>query len=493
MADSGFDDGKYKVLQSEKIRERISQFGKLYLEFGGKLFDDYHASRVLPGFKPDSKIDMLSQFRDEAEIIIVISAQDIENGKIRADIGITYDMEVLRLADAFKERGLKVTGVIVSQYSKQPAADAFCRKLSRLGVKVCKNSRIEGYPSNITGIFGEKGFRANDYLETDSKLVVVTAPGPGCGKMAVCLSQIYQDSLRGIKSGYAKFETFPLWNLPLKHPVNLAYEAATADLDDVNMIDPFHLEACGKTAVNYNRDVEVFPVLNAMFQKIFGESPYKSPTDMGVNMAGFCITDEDAVIRASRMEIVRRYFETLCENKKGNVSEEIVRNVELLMSQADVSVSDRKVVNAVRKHKSFGNGSVVAIELPDGNIVTGKSSELMSASSAVLLNAVKAMAGMDDAIHLLSPYVIEPVQNLKSKYFGETSPSLNIDETLVSLSVCATTNPYASYVLGLLPKLRGCEAHSSNMLIPSESAVLRRLGLNLTCEPEYQTDRFYNA
>jgi len=494
MSKDGFDNGKYVKLQSEKIRERISDFGgKLYLEFGGKLFDDYHASRVLPGFRPDSKIEMLVGFREDAEIVIAISALDIEGGKTRADLGITYDLEVLRLADAFREKGLFVNGVVVTQYSGQPSADAYCRKLERLGIRVYKHKRIEGYPSNVDGIFSDAGFGSNDYVETKGNLVVVTAPGPGCGKMSVCLSQLYQDGVRGIKSGYAKFETFPLWNYPLKHLVNLAYEAATADLDDVNMIDPFHLEAYGETAVNYNRDVEIFPALNTIFKRIFGESPYKSPTDMGVNMAGHCIVDDDVVAQASRMEIVRRYFETLCNAKRGLVPECSVGKVELLMSQAGASVSDRKVVDAVRGHRSYGSLSVVAIELPDGRIVTGKSSDLMSASSAVLLNAVKAMARMDDAIHLLSPSVIEPVQNLKSKYLLEVSPHLRADETLVALSVCATTNPYASHVLGQLPKLRGCEAHSSSMLNPSEGHIVRKLGLNLTCEPEYPTDRFYNG
>ena len=489
----GFENEKYLQLQSEKIRDRIAQFGgKLYLEFGGKLFDDYHASRVLPGFKPDSKVNMLLQLKDQAEILLVISAQDIAKNKVRGDLGITYDADVLRLIDAFRGIGLYVGSVVLTQFEGQPAAEAFQKRLESLGVKVFRHYTIPGYPSNIPLIVSDQGFGKNDYVETSRSLVVVTAPGPGSGKMATCLSQLYHENKRGIRAGYAKFETFPIWNLALTHPVNLAYEAATADLNDVNMIDPFHLEAYGETAVNYNRDVEVFPVLNAMLEKIAGESPYKSPTDMGVNMAGFCIVDDEACCAASRQEIIRRYYSSLCGLRQGKLAEEEVRKVELLMSKAGVTLEDRPVVAPVRRLAEETGLPAAAIQLPDGRVVTGKTSTLLGASSAALLNALKALGGIHDAIHLISPIVIEPIQKLKTTHLGSVNPLLHTDEILLALSICAATNPTAELALRQLPKLRHCEAHSSVILSHVDEDTFRRLGLNLTCEPQYQTNKLYH-
>ncbi len=489
----GFDNEKYLQLQSEKIRDRIAQFGgKLYLEFGGKLFDDYHASRVLPGFKPDSKVNMLLQLKDQAEILLVISAPDIAKNKVRGDLGITYDADVLRLIDAFRGIGLYVGSVVLTQFEGQPAAEAFQKRLESLGVKVFRHYTIPGYPSNIPLIVSDQGFGKNDYVETSRSLVVVTAPGPGSGKMATCLSQLYHENKRGIRAGYAKFETFPIWNLALTHPVNLAYEAATADLNDVNMIDPFHLEAYGETAVNYNRDVEVFPVLNAMLEKIAGESPYKSPTDMGVNMAGFCIVDDEACCAASRQEIIRRYYSSLCGLRQGKLAEEEVRKVELLMSKASVTLEDRPVVAPVRRLAEETGLPAAAIQLPDGRVVTGKTSTLLGASSAALLNALKALGGIHDAIHLISPIVIEPIQKLKTTHLGSVNPLLHTDEILLALSICAATNPTAELALRQLPKLRHCEAHSSVILSHVDEDTFRRLGLNLTCEPQYQTNKLYH-
>ena len=489
----GFDNEKYLQLQSEKIRDRIAQFGgKLYLEFGGKLFDDYHASRVLPGFKPDSKVNMLLQLKDQAEILLVISAPDIAKNKVRGDLGITYDADVLRLIDAFRGIGLYVGSVVLTQFEGQPAAEAFQKRLESLGVKVFRHYTIPGYPSNIPLIVSDQGFGKNDYVETSRSLVVVTAPGPGSGKMATCLSQLYHENKRGIRAGYAKFETFPIWNLALTHPVNLAYEAATADLNDVNMIDPFHLEAYGETAVNYNRDVEVFPVLNAMLEKIAGESPYKSPTDMGVNMAGFCIVDDEACCAASRQEIIRRYYSSLCGLRQGKLAEEEVRKVELLMSKASVTLEDRPVVAPVRRLAEETGLPAAAIQLPDGRVVTGKTSTLLGASSAALLNALKALGGIHDAIHLISPIVIELIQKLKTTHLGSVNPLLHTDEILLALSICAATNPTAELALRQLPKLRHCEAHSSVILSHVDEDTFRRLGLNLTCEPQYQTNKLYH-
>ena len=494
MGTIGFDNDKYVRMQSEKIKERIAHFGgKLYLEFGGKLFDDFHASRVLPGFMPDSKVKMLLQMKDQAEILIVINASDIEKNKVRGDLGITYDVDVLRLIDAFRGIGLYVGSVVLAQYNAQPAAEAFQKRLESLGVKVFRHYSIPGYPSNIPLIVSDEGFGKNEYVETTRSLVVVTAPGPGSGKMATCLSQLYHEYKRGVKAGYAKFETFPIWNLPLKHPVNLAYEAATADLSDVNMIDPFHLDAYGETAVNYNRDVEVFPVLNAMFEKIAGKSPYRSPTDMGVNMAGNCIVDDEACRKAAQQEIIRRYYTALCECRQGSADDEMVYKLELLMNQAGVSVEDRAVVASARERAEETGLPAAAIQLPDGSIVTGKTTALLGASSAALLNALKALAGIHKKIHLLPALIIEPIQKLKTTHLGNRSPLLHIDEILIALSICATTNPTAELALSQLPKLRGCEAHSSVILSKVDENTFRKLGMNLTCEPQYESKKLYHT
>ena len=489
----GFDNEKYLQMQSEKIRERIDQFGgKLYLEFGGKLFDDYHASRVLPGFKPDSKIKMLSKLKDRAEIVIVINSGDIEKNKVRADLGITYDMDVLRLIDVFHGYGLYVGSVVLTQFAGQPSAIAYEKKLEALGLKVYRHYPIEGYPSNISLIVSDEGYGRNDYIETTRSLVVVTAPGPGSGKMATCLSQLYHENKRGIKAGYAKFETFPIWNIPLRHPVNLAYEAATADLNDVNMIDPFHLEAYGETTINYNRDVEIFPVLSAIFEQIYGSSPYKSPTDMGVNMAGNCIFDDEAVCDAARREIVRRYYKALCDRRKGTLTDEVIYKLELLMKQAGTGVQDRPVVSAANKVAEETGAPATAIELPDGTIVTGKSSELLGASCAMLLDAMKKLAGIPDSVKLMSSSVIEPIQKLKVVNFGNHNPQLHTDEMLLALCICANTDPNASLALKHLEQLRGCEVHSSVILSSVDEATFHKLGINLTCEPKYQTEKLFH-
>ena len=489
----GFDNEKYVSIQTERIKERIAQFGgKLYLEFGGKLFDDYHASRVLPGFNPDSKIRMLSQLKDEAEIVIVISAADIEKNKMRADLGITYDVDVLRLIDAFRGYGLYVGSVCLTHFASQPSAIAYQKKLESLGLKVYRHYPIAGYPSNIPFIVSDEGYGKNDYIETSRSLVVITAPGPGSGKMATCLSQLYHEYKRGIKAGYAKYETFPVWNLPLKHPVNLAYEAATADLKDVNMIDPFHLEAYGETTINYNRDVEVFPVLNAMFEKIMGESPYKSPTDMGVNMAGFGIIDDDAVREASKQEIIRRYYSALCQRRQGIADEEESFKIELLMKQAEISVDDRKVVSAAKVKAEATGEPAAAIELPDGRILTGKTSELLGASSAMLLNALKALAGLDDDKELIRATTLGPIQELKVKHLGNRNPRLHTDEVLIALSICASEDEDARKAMEQLQNLRGSEVHSSVILSHVDKNVFRKLGVNLTCEPVYETKSLYH-
>ena len=489
----GFDNQKYLELQSAHIRERIGQFGnKLYLEFGGKLFDDYHASRVLPGFEPDSKIRMLKELRDSVEIVIAICASDIEKNKIRGDLGITYDVDVLRLIDAFRGEGLLVGGVVVTQYAGQPAADAFQRRMESLGVKTCRHYPIAGYPNNVSLIVSDEGYGKNDYIETSRPLVVVTAPGPGSGKMAVCLSQLYHEYKRGVKAGYAKFETFPIWNLPLQHPVNLAYEAATADLGDVNMIDPFHLAAYGETTVNYNRDVEIFPVLSAMFEKIMGECPYKSPTDMGVNMAGNCIVDDEAVCAAARQEIVRRYYTALCDRRMGAAGDELVNKLELVMQQAHVDVSIRPVVAAAAQVAEETGKPAGAIELPDGEVVTGKTTDLMGASSSTLLNALKRLAGIDHEHHLISREAIEPIQAVKVNHLGSVNPRLHSDEILIALAISATTNPLARRALEQLSTLRGCEAHSTVILSPADTGTYSRLGLRLTCEPQYETNKLYH-
>ena len=483
----GFDNDRYIEMQSGKIRERIEKFGgKLYLEFGGKLFDDYHASRVLPGFRPDSKLNMLLALREQAEIIIAISAYDIEKNKVRGDLGITYDLDVLRLIDAFRVSGLYVGSVVLTQYASQPAAKAFRQRLKELGVKTYRHYPIEGYPNNTEKIVSQEGYGRNEYIQTTRSLVVVTAPGPGSGKMAVCLSQLYHENLRGVKAGYAKFETFPIWNLPLKHPVNVAYEAATVDLNDVNMIDPFHLEAYGETVVNYNRDIEIFPVLNAIFKQIYGASPYRSPTDMGVNMVGNCIVDDEAVRFASRQEIIRRYYVAMCEQKQGKGSDETVRKLELLMKKAGVTPAERKVVAPALQRAEQTGAPAAAMELPDGTIVTGKTSDLLGASSALLLNALKKLAGMRDSLHLISPVVLDPIQHLKVDHLGNRNPRLHTDETLIALSICAATNPMAELAMEQLDKLRGCEVHSSVILSPVDEKTFKRLGVNLTCEPRYK-------
>ncbi len=489
----GFDNNKYLEMQSQHIKERIKDFGgKLYLEFGGKLFDDYHASRVLPGFEPDSKLQMLLQLKDQAEIVIAINAGDIEKNKIRGDLGITYDLDVLRLIDAFKSVGLYVGSVVMTRYRNQPAADAFQKRLTNLGIPVYKHYPIEGYPSNIPFIVSDEGFGKNEYIRTSRELVIITAPGPGSGKMATCLSQLYHDNKRGIKSGYAKFETFPIWNLPLKHPVNLAYEAATADLNDVNMIDPFHLEAYGETTVNYNRDVEVFPVLNAMFEKISGESPYKSPTDMGVNMAGNCIFDDEACCEASKQEIIRRYYIGLCDRKKGTVEDDVVRKLEFLMSQADVEKKDRPVIEAACEKANQYDEPAAAIQLPNGKIVTGRTTELLGAASAMLINALKELAEIPDEIHLIPPIVFEPIQELKTGVLGSKNPRLHTDEVLIALSIAAATDKNAALALRKIGELQGCEAHTTVILSQVDSSIFKKLHINMTCEPQYQSDSLYH-
>ena len=487
MAKLGFDNDKYLQMQSEHIRDRLAQFGgKLYLEFGGKLYDDNHASRVLPGFQPDSKLRMLLQLKDQVEMVIAINAADIEKNKIRGDLGITYDRDVIRLIDIFRGFGLYVSSVVLTRYNAQPQVKAFQSRLESLGVKVYHHYAIEGYPSNIAHIVSEEGYGKNDYIETTRELVVVTAPGPGSGKLATCMSQLYHEHKRGVQAGYAKFETFPVWNLTLNHPVNLAYEAATADLNDVNMIDPFHLEAYGVTTVNYNRDVEAFPVLVAMFEKILGFCPYKSPTDMGVNMVGNCIVNEDACREASGQEILRRYYDALCDQKKGKGSETVVPKLELLMKKIGVTVADRKVVDAALAREEETGGPAAAIELPDGRIVTGKTSDLLGASSALLLNALKVLGGMPDELHLISPVALDPIQHLKVDHLGNRNPRLHTDETLIALSISAATNPTAELAMEQLSKLRGCDVHSSVILSPVDEKTFKRLGVNLTCEPKYK-------
>ena len=493
MKKIAFDNDKYLKLQSKHIRERISNFGnKLYLEFGGKLFDDHHAARVLPGFEPDSKLKLLLELKDEVEIVIAVAANDIEKNKIRSDMGITYDVETLRLIDAFRDCGLYVGSVVITQFSNQPSALKFKEHLQNLGVKVFLHNHIPGYPNNIPFIVSEDGYGKNEYIETTRPLVVVTAPGPGSGKMATCLSQLYHDHLRGFEAGYAKFETFPIWNLALKHPVNLAYEAATADLNDVNMIDPFHLEAYGETTVNYNRDVEIFPVLNAMFEKILGESPYKSPTDMGVNMAGHCICDDEAARQASVDEIIRRYYKAKVDVKQGHTSANTVNKIEMIMSHAKIDTTARACVKAALDKAEATQEPAVAITLLDGTTLTGKTTSLLGASSAALLNALKALGNINDEIPLISPNIIEPIQKLKVGTLGNRNPRLHTDEVLIALSISATNNPVSHLALQQLPKLKGCEAHSSVILSQVDANTFRRLGVNLTCEDKYQTQKLYH-
>ena len=485
----GFDNDKYLKMQSEHILERIKKFdNKLYLEFGGKLFDDYHASRVLPGFMPDSKLRMLLQLKEQAEIVFVISAEDIETNKIRGDLGITYDLDVLRLIDAFREIGLFVGSVCITKYTGQAAADQFVKRLIELGIQAYRHYKIPGYPSDIETIVSDDGYGKNEYIETTRPLVVITAPGPGSGKMATCLSQLYHEHKRGIKAGYAKFETFPIWNLPLKHPVNMAYEAATADLNDVNMIDPFHLEAYGETTINYNRDVEIFPVLNAMFEQILGESPYKSPTDMGVNMAGNCIVDDEACREASRQEIICRYYQGLCDCKRGVGSKETLYKLELLMKQAGIGVDNRAVVKAALQREEATGHPAMAIQLEDGRLITGKTTDLLGAASAAILNAIKALGGIDHELHLVSPKAIEPIQRLKTDYLGSRNPRLHTDEILIALSTSAASDVNADLAMAQIPKLKGLEAHSSVLLSSVDEQMFKRLGIRLTCEAKYETE-----
>ena len=483
----GFDNEKYLKMQSEHIRDRIGQFdNKLYLEFGGKLFDDYHASRVLPGFAPDSKLRLLKELSSQAEIVIAISAKDIEKNKVRGDLGITYDSDVLRLIETYREQGLYVGSVVITQFSGQESAVFFKNRLESMNIPVYLHYNIAGYPSNIPLIISDDGYGKNDYIKTSRPLVIVTAPGPGSGKMATCLSQLYHEHKRGVQAGYAKFETFPIWNIPLKHPVNLAYEAATADLNDVNMIDPFHLEAYGETTVNYNRDIEIFPVLRATFERIYGENPYKSPTDMGVNMAGNCICDDEVCRQASLQEIIRRYYDTMDRFISGSCSEEEVFKIEMLMNQAGITVHDRPVVDAALSQAEQTGAPAAALELPDGKIVTGKTSDLLGASAALLLNALKELAGIDHACHVISPEAIEPIQKLKVNYLGSRNPRLHTDEVLIALSVSAATDKNAQLALEQLPKLNGCQLHTSVMLSSVDINVFKKLFIQATFEPKYE-------
>ena len=487
MYKCGYDNDLYIQTQSAHIRQRIAQFGgKLYLEFGGKLYDDYHASRVLPGFQPDSKLRMLLQMKDQVEVVIAINAADIEKNKIRGDLGITYDHDVIRLIGIFNDFGLYVSSVVLTRYAGQTAAKAFRSRLEQMGIKVYHHYAIEGYPHNTGLIVSDEGFGRNEYIETTRELVVVTAPGPGSGKLATCLSQLYHEHKRGVQAGYAKFETFPVWNLSLNHPVNLAYEAATADLSDVNMIDPFHLDAYGKTTVNYNRDVEAFPVLVAMFEKILGQCPYKSPTDMGVNMVGNCITDDEAVRYASGQEIIRRYYTALCDHKKGKITDETIRKLELLMKKAGVTEHDRRVVAAALEREEKTGKPAAAMELPDGTIVTGKTSDLLGASSALLLNALKILGNLPEELHLIEPAAIDPIQHLKVDHLGNRNPRLHTDETLIALSISAASSPMAEHAMEQLSKLRGCEVHSSVILSAVDEKTFKRLGVHLTCHPKYR-------
>ena len=484
----GFDNEKYLKMQSEHIKERINQFdNKLYLEFGGKLFDDFHASRVLPGFAPDSKLKLLKQLSDQGEIVVAISAHDVEKNKIRQDLGITYDIDVLRLVDSFEEQGLFVGSVVITQYNGQEAANLFKNKLEKFGIKVYIHYNISGYPSNIPLIVSEEGYGKNDYIETSRPLVIVTAPGPASGKMATCLSQLYHEHRRGTHAGYAKFETFPVWNLPLRHPVNLAYEAATADLNDVNMIDPFHLEAYNVTTVNYNRDIEIFPVLNLIFEKIYGQSPYKSPTDMGVNMAGNCIIDDEICQEAARQEIIRRYYSALGELLKGTANEKVAETLELIMNQAGVTTANRKVVQAALERAQESGTPAAALELPDGEIITSKTSKLLGASAALILNVTKHLAGIHDRAKIISPEAIEPIQKLKTQYLKSRNPRLHIDEVLIALSTSAATNPEAAAAMEQLSKLEGCQVHTSVMLSSVDIKSFKKLGIQLTCEAIYES------
>lgn len=494
MKKVGFDNDKYLKTQSEQIRKRIAEFGgKLYLEFGGKLFDDYHASRVLPGFEPDSKIRMLQQLKEDVEIVIAINAADIESNKIRGDLGITYGEDVLRLIDTFRGMGLFVGSVVLTRYNSQPQANVFLKQLTALGVRCYRHYPIEGYPSDVGHIVSEEGFGKNEYIKTSRSLVVVTAPGPGSGKMATCLSQLYHDYKRGITAGYAKFETFPIWNIPLKHPVNLAYEAATADLNDVNMIDPFHLEAYSQTAVNYNRDVEIFPVLSATFKKIQGECPYKSPTDMGVNMAGNCIIDDEVCCEASKMEILRRYYSAAVRKYKNQVyNDDEIRKIELLMNQSGITSDICPAVSTALIKAETTGAPAAAMVLPDGRVITGKTSNTLGAASALILNALKALGGIDDELHLISADILEPICELKTQYLKHKNPRLHIEEVLLALTVSARTDKVSALATEQLSKLAGSDAHFSVIISDEDERNLRRLGINVSCEPKYENEQLYH-
>lgn len=494
MTKQGFDSKKYLELQTSRISERIKEFGgKLYLEVGGKLFDDFHASRVLPGFKPDNKVTMLEGLKDQAEIVIAINSIDIETNKLRADLGITYDADVLRLIDIFRARGFYVGSVVMSRFSDAyKQALVFKNKLEKMGIKVYKHYPIAGYPANVDVIVSDEGYGKNEYIETTRPLVVVTAPGPGSGKMATCLSQLYHEQKRGVKAGYAKYETFPIWNIPLNHPVNIAYEAATADLNDVNMIDPYHLSAYGISTVNYNRDVEIFPVLNRIFKNIYGYSPYKSPTDMGVNMIGYAIIDDEVCREASRQEVIRRYYKALVDERRGIGSIDTVNKIEVLMNNLDLSPEDRRVAVAANEKARLTDTPSAAIELPDGRIVTGKTTDLLGCSSAMLLNALKALAHIDDDLDLISPVIIEPIQELKTQRLGSVNPRLHTDEILIALSICAATNSLARKALSCLSKLKGCDVHSTVILSPVDESTFRRLGVNLTSDPRYSSKKLFH-
>ena len=480
----GFDNEKYLKIQSEHIKERITKFGdKLYMEFGGKLFDDFHASRVLPGFHPDSKMQMLLQLKEDLEIIIVISAVDIEKNKIRSDLGITYDMDVLRLRDEFMDRDLSVNSVVITHFNGQASAEAYRKRLENMGITVYYHHTIEGYPHNVALIDSDEGFGKNDYVVTSKPLVVVTAPGPGSGKMAVCLSQLYQENKRGVKAGYAKFETFPVWNLPLSHPVNMAYEAATADLEDVNMIDPFHLDAYGTTAVNYNRDIEIFPVMNALFEDIYGDSPYKSPTDMGVNMIGYCISDDEVCREASRQEIIRRYYHALCNFADGKATENEVNKIALVMKKARISTEDRKTTVAARERLEKCGVATAAIELEDGTVITAETSPLLGPSAALLLNAIKHLAGIAHNVKLIPQQMITPIQKTKVTYLHGHNPRLHTDEVLVAISMMSLIDENCLHALDQLPKLLGAQVHSTVMLSEVDRKTFQKLGIGLTCDP----------
>ncbi len=489
----GFDHDRYTAMQSEHILKRIEAFGgKLYLELGGKLFDDNHASRVLPGFRPDSKVSMLLNLKDQAELVIAINADDIEKSKVRGDLGITYDADVLRLIDAFRDIGLYVGSVVLTRWKNQHSAVLFKQRLEKLGIRVYRHFPIEGYPYEVEKIVSDEGFGLDEYIETSRPLVLVTAPGPGSGKMAVCLSQLYQEHKRGVQAGYAKFETFPIWNLPLNHPVNIAYEAATADLDDVNMIDPFHLDAYGVTTVNYNRDVEIFPVLNAVFERIYGSSPYKSPTDMGVNMVGNCIVDDEVCREAANQEIIRRYYAARCTLAQGRTEQREVDTLQRIMQKMNLSAANRPVIAAARERAEETEAPALAIQLPDGRIVTGKTSNLLGPSAALILNALKALGGIDEETKLISPTVIDPIQSLKCDYLGNHNPRLHSDEVLVALAICAATSPNAAHAMRQLPLLARCEAHSTVILPQVDDNIFKRLKVNLTCDAKYQTHKLYH-